>query len=739
MASTPRHLELPRKLAVLILVVLPLGLPITSLWSYGLILAATVLVLTGCVKASRTPWLAALALTALSILGQTLFPAPRIDEGHNIFVVAGPGGALETGLPPAAFQLMKTEFDALHPPERRAGDPRGLCWADQRFPDRPFAFSADGVFDRPALSRRVTGIDFADPVWLRLGAANEFGFNAAGALTSYNWYDHLCTDLKKREATDSLLHPWRLLMPWFVMYRLPADFIGSTLCWTGEVLWEGPQNEFTPLRHASDTCRTIAPADVNRRIFGVSIAKAPPLAMRLRPTTGVRIRQAVERGLALIAAVGVLFILVDFRWRRTVVPSALIALAGLGAFVRDASFFGGYAPQGGGGDGIFYQGVGRLIVQELFDGHVGRALEGGERVFYANPGMRYFRAAEALIFGDTNFGYLSLLLLLPILLFGLMRRFLPVRWALVLVVLFLTTRLGDLFGSSFTLWTMNAVHGFGDAAGYILFLAGLLVLVGATSVGPGGRFTTAFGAALLLAIAVPMRPPLLVAAGVLLSGAALAALYHRQFARIAGLCCGFLPIVLLPLHNWVFGGVFVPISNNVSAVAVLGPGDAVGALHELARLDFGGDHLDLIRRQFNRYMSGPSVKGYLMPLHVAAIAILVWVAGWGERFGFWLRLIAGAMIAQALVSLLFLFDPRYFLLNWVLTSLVVMVWLQMLGVPYVQRRHPDFARRIVGHPISTRFGRALSQLIEMAGLTEHYAGHSSGPGDSRPRPSGNPS
>ena len=46
------------------------------------------------------------------------------------------------------------------------------------------------------------------------------------------------------------------------------------------------------------------------------------------------------------------------------------------------------------------------------------ALEGGEKVFYyGGPGLRYLRAFERLIFGDTFLGYLSLMLLLPLLVF----------------------------------------------------------------------------------------------------------------------------------------------------------------------------------------------------------------------------------------------------------------------------------------------------------------------------------
>src|SRR5207245_8403318 len=98
--------------------------------------------------------------------GQIWLASPRIEEGHNVFIVERPGGALEAGLPRESFRLMAAQFDARYPKERRCDPALFGCWRGQGFPDRPFAFSADGIFDRPAYSRRVIGIDFADPVWL---------------------------------------------------------------------------------------------------------------------------------------------------------------------------------------------------------------------------------------------------------------------------------------------------------------------------------------------------------------------------------------------------------------------------------------------------------------------------------------------------------------------------------------------------------------------------------------------
>ncbi len=176
------------------------------------------------------------------------------------------------------------------------------CWRGQGFPDRAFAFSADGIWQRPAFSRRVSDIDIGDPVWARLGFINE---------GRYNWNSRV-SDVE-RAARDrritAFLQQWRLRMPWFVMVRFPADYAGSALCWRGEVLWEEAGETFTPIRHDTMACRTLTAEDTGRRIFGVAIRNDPPFAMRLEPTATVRAWQLAAMALPLLGGAAVVLLL----------------------------------------------------------------------------------------------------------------------------------------------------------------------------------------------------------------------------------------------------------------------------------------------------------------------------------------------------------------------------------------------------------------------------------------------
>ncbi len=424
----------------------------------------------------------------------------------------------------------------------------------------------------------MTELDFSDPVWLRLGFINE---------AHYNWYPG--SDVQRAQRDRRFWMGWRrwhLTMPWYEMIRLPAAYVGGELCWRGELMWEGAGEHFS--LWPGEGCRTIETADAGRRIVGIAI-KPDTLAMRLTPPWSVRVQNIAAVALTGIAVLAVVGVLVRFRARRVLLPAILIVLALLVIAIDDASFLGGVRPFDGGDDGLFYDGYGRLILQKLLAGDIWSALEGGEKVFYyGGPGLRYFRALEHVVFGESYLGYLSLILLLPILTLAIFRRFLPEPWSLTLILLFVAVPIGTLFGTTFVHYVKWSSRGFADPAAYIFFFCALLPLIGTTSAGPGRGCLPAFFGALLLALAVFMKPIVAPAAAVLLGGAGLAALYQRQLSRLAGMCIGFLPVFSMALHNWVYGHVFVLFSSNAadSNLLVMPPSAYAGALRAIADSGF---------------------------------------------------------------------------------------------------------------------------------------------------------
>jgi hypothetical protein len=718
-----------RKLAALVLVIAALGLPINDLFRYALLVVSFVAIFAGDLETEPRAWVAACVLAAIAMLGRNFLPAPRFDEGHNVFVVDAAGGVFEQGLPTDVFAFMRAAFDAQYPPERRCDARAAGCWRGQQFPDRVYAFSADGIFGRSAYSRRVTGIEFDDVSWHRLGFVNEYTYNWYGSNSDLDRVSRLRGADVFREPWQAVFHPWRLTMPWFAVYRFPAEFVGSRLCWTGVVLWEGPAEKFAPQRHDTMECRPIKPDDVGARIFAVAIVKDAPLAMRLEAPLPVRLRQLAEPALAAAGMVAVLVFLVRRRARSPVLPLALIAAAVVVVVLNDASFVGGFRPHDGGDDGLFYEGVGRKIAQFALAGDFWSALRGEENVFaYGGPGLRYFRAVERFIFGDSNLGYLSLMLALPVLAHGVFRRFLPADWALAMIIIFVLVPIGGLFGSSYFLYVKWAARGYADPAAAAFLLAGLLVLVGNSQRGPDARFAPALGAGFLFFLALFMRPNLAPIAGVLLGGAGVAALWQAQYRRLAGLCLGFAPVATMALHNWYFGGVLVPFSANATLpeALVMPPSGYCAALAELVRLDLFGEHVQRGALQLARWLAGPSESFLMIPVHALAIVIALRVAGFGRGCDPWLRLTAWAALAGHPVAFFYLSFPRYYDATWLLTLVVCAVWLRMEGLDLLRRMSPRLMARLERLPLTTTMARGLAWCMRACGIASARGNVSAG-------------
>jgi hypothetical protein len=691
-----------RKAAALALAVAAVGLPVNQFAPYALLLIVAVIIFSGDVSARPSAWAAAAAIVLAALAGQWLLPPPRIAEGHNVFLPGPPESVLRRSLPQDIYRHMAAEFDAQYPPAVRCRAGSEGCWQGTE-PERAFAFSADGVFHRSDMSRSVTGIDVSDPVRLRLGFINEL---------RYNWYS-LPPDVHRADRDRRFWmgwHRWHLAMPWFEVIRLPAAFAGGELCWRGEVMWEGAEGQFA--EPSGDGCRAIEASDAGRRIFGIAI-KPDTLAMQLTPPWRVRLLQFAGAAVALAAAFALIVALVRVAARRIIVPFIFIGLALLVIAIDDASFLGGVRPFDGGDDGLFYDGIGRGILQNVLDGNIYGALEGGEKVFYyGGPGLRYFRAIEHVVFGESYLGYLSLVLLLPFLTYGLARRLLPQGWALAFALVFVAVPVGELFGTTFLDYAKWAARGFADPAAYILFIAALLPLVGTTGAAPSGRFAPAFFGALLLAVAIVMKPIVVPAAAVMLAGTGSAALVLRQWRRLAGLGIGFVPVLSMALHNWVYGHVFVPLSANAAHpdVLVMPPSAYAAALRELFTLNFSDGYLMRALMQVPHWLSGPAQSFVTVALNAGGVAILLYVFIRGRGFDPWLRLIAAAALAQHAVALFYVATPRYHFLAWFLTLLVASVWLHESGIAWLARRYPDMCKRVAAAPFAVRLSSGLSRL-----------------------------
>jgi len=264
-------------------------------------------------------------------------------------------------------------------------------------------------------------------------------------------------------------------------------------------------------------------------------------------------------------------------------------------------------------------------------------------------------------------------LLLPIVAWRLFGRFLSEPFAWRLALIFTLLPIGEIFGTSFFEYAKWAGRGFADPLAHIFLIWGVLVLVGRNA-----RSDTALGGAFLLALAVFVKPIVAPMAGIMLAGTWLFAVARKEWSRAAALCLGFTPVLLMPLHNWYFGHEFVLLSRNAQlpGTYVMPPSGYLAALGELMRFDFGGANLHDALAQIGAWLSGPSGMAVFIPLHLAAVLIVLHITLRGRGYDSWLRLIGAGVIAEYGAALIYAATARYFFSMWFLTALLVCVVLE---------------------------------------------------------------
>lgn len=669
---------------VIALVVAAIRLPVNDIVDYTILVVTAIMAFTGVVSMAAKRWLAAFAVILASLISHALLSPPRIEEGHNVFVIdtIQSNGALRVGLPASVYDVLVSQFRAVYPIDQDCSPQTGGCWRSTNLPARVFAFSSDGLFESPRYSRNVSTINFHDSTWLRLDFINDLALN---------WYNH--TSNVQRGHRDpsawAVLHRWHLTMPWFVMYRFPMAFVGSQLCWQGDLMWEGPNEQFSFLHHDIMDCRVLELDDAGRRLFGLSV-RPESLAITLHPSAWVRLLQIADFVVEFATVVLIMALLIRVRWRPASAAITLVGLAACVIFLSDASFFGGLRYHDGGDDGLTYEGYARKMLQYLVQGDLFNALRGEESIYYFSPGLRYLRVIEKIIFGATNFGYLSLLLAFPLLIFALFRRFLPVTWATLFVLVFILTPIGLFFGSNFFLYIQFSSRGYADPAAFIVALGGIVMLVDRYASFLKDRDSGAFFGSLLLAIAVCLRPNLVLFASVWLTGWSLAALWRARFSQAFFVCIGFSPIFLMALHNWYFGAAFIPFGSNanIPEIYVMPPSAYFAAARELFTFDIYGESLTRAANQIAEWLSGPRELRILIPLHAVAVAIIVKIALFGLKYDVRLRWLAWATVTQHAIALCYISINRYHFLTWLLTALLVLVWLRKEAIPLFMKKFP---------------------------------------------------
>ncbi|MEO5668947.1 MAG: hypothetical protein ABIR96_12880, partial [Bdellovibrionota bacterium] len=244
---------------------------------------------------------------------------------------------------------------------------------------------------------------------------------------------------------------------------------------------------------------------------------------------------------------------VRLRWNSLLESAAVLGVTAY-ALGTEIGTYSQLIIQGGGEDGLTYEAYSRDMLLALRSGSWKGFLLGFEQVFYFMPGLRYLISLEKIFFGETHLLGLALLLFLSVLvwrLIGLLVDNKILRIATFCGFLFIdkSARILALdFGNiaSYTLWRLT------EPWALILLLAALWIVLKSRA----SREISYIGG-LLLGFAVLLRPNIVL----IIPAFSILLIFddERKFswARLFAFASGLSPILLMLLHNKIFGNEWV--------------------------------------------------------------------------------------------------------------------------------------------------------------------------------------
>jgi len=681
-------LEILKKVVCFLLMVACIGLPVIGVFSFAIVFIAGIAIVNGKIDHSFKRFIAAFVIAVAIFLIKGILPHAGIQEGHNIFFTKESNETLERGLPPDVYNFMKQQFLIRYPLDKRNDVPNG-CW-QRPVPASLFAFSADSVFSKPKYSRIVDNINFNNLTEFRGGFAND---------SDYTWFGD--SDIKRES------------MPFFVMYELSPASVDSSLCWTGFCLWEDAKGGYEKIYHQDKACRKITKSDIGRKVFGVAInnkeqlgfwgrfkelkskirsffsgkkaghapegSEEAPLSISIALSPMLKFSAILKRIMEVLGVFFILNLMVKIDRKRFLLGCLVIIIAAVIVYLYCPHLFGQYYIHEGGEDGPTHETLGRGILIDAVSGNWTKAFRGGEDVFWNTPGFRYFRALEKLFFGDTDFGYLAIVLILPYVLFGFLANFISKKWAFWITVFFLLglfphSDVLERLGFTYYMYVMVVRGGWPDTLAYTAFLGGLALALRYVKIRDGAYIWYGFLANLLFFITVFMRPQFCLTALIAVSYFAVRLLKEGRVKEMFFTWTGFVPALFPLAHNYFFGGKLCLFTGAINIVLHTPPSVYLDAFKELLTADFSGQNITKVVLH---------LRGMIGPWYRAIFLVLVFYAAFLKRkMHPGMRMIAIVCLSLHFINL-FIFATyfRYVFLAWALTVIITifLFWLKLNG------------------------------------------------------------
>lgn len=443
-----------KKIILFFIVIFSIGIPLNSLFSIILFFSITLIILFASLKSYiNTGYLSFIIF--LCLLTKFLLPTLKIQEGHNLLVLNDNSiDFYKKNLPNEVFNSVEKIYEEYFS-NSKCSAAVGFCWKyfnpdrnylNSGFTRTKFAKSSNWSFEKIKYSRILENINFTNLKTARIEVINNIDYN----FVFPEKYD------LSRET-----------IPYFTMIDINKRMVGGSFCWKGHTFWETKNNIYKNLYNNNYKCKEIITKDIDKKFYAinfsstVSISKLNELySDKYVSLNDTKLSSFINKNelilkykknnlyftLDIIKNILTVLILISiiifcFNQNRINLNIYFFSLIYTFLFLVLTYFvhedlLNGFTVYTGGNDGIIYSSYANKMFFELKNYNIYEFFRGAENIFYFMPGIRYFFALSKVFFGESNYGYLFISFLYPLVVFQLFKILINVKVSIIITSIF---------------------------------------------------------------------------------------------------------------------------------------------------------------------------------------------------------------------------------------------------------------------------------------------------------------
>ncbi len=519
-------------------------------------------------------------IIVLSISNQFV-PKFFTQELHQIFVNKNDLKIISKILPKEINKKIKKDFLNNFDNERFV---KSNNWnlndiKEKNFIKYPIAFSSDSFFQKNKFSRINSKLNFNSREDLRIGQINSLIYNLP--------FDK----------------EFRRILPYVVLFELDQIFNKTNLCYEGNVYISDSNTAQTVhdikylnfVKAEKNKCIDLIFDSKYKYILAYSINENDNLKIDATYNFNIYFLKFIKYIILIIILF--LFYSIGFKQKNTfdsLIYFISAASSLILTLVRDSNLLFGLRYYRGGADGLAHYSWGKEILENFSNQNFYLALEGGEKIFYFMPGLRYFSALNNLLFGETSYGYLIACTFIPLLIFKIFEKLINRKIAVYLFLSFIFIPIFENMGFGYFNYIWQYARHHAESLSILFLLYSLFLIISITK--EKNHLSPYYLIGILLSSSTFLRPNFFPTTLILFFLCIFLLYKNKNYLKIIPVLLGYSLIFVCFVHNLYFGDSYV-FFTQAAVNFNLSIGSFFDALFAVIKLDFENENLSILKSQ----------------------------------------------------------------------------------------------------------------------------------------------